>query len=150
MIRPLIDDVVLLAIPWDATGYTARGLETYARGSFDPADFVGLPVLYRHGDPVGHVRAAVDTREGIVVFARMASTPLAVEVATLVHDRAVSGVSAGFVEKIPALRSADRKRFVVRSGHPVEVTITPTPAYRQARYLGTNPGAEPTALEAAA
>lgn len=149
MIRPLVDDVVALITPWDVPGHTARGLETYARGSFRAADFVGLPVLYRHGDPVGHVRAAVDTPQGVVGFLRMASTALAVEVAQLVDDRAVTGVSVGFTETTPAARSRDGRRVVVTGGHPHEVTITPTPAYRTARVLGVHPGA-PTDQETAA
>lgn len=141
-IRPGVDDVVMLAVPWNATGYTSRGLETYARGSFRAADFVGLPVLYRHGEPVGHVRAAVERPEGIVVFARMASTARAVEVAQLVDDRAVTGVSVGFVENRPAARSRDGARVAVVDARPLEVTITPTQAYRPARVLGIHPGAD--------
>lgn len=149
MIRPNVDDLVMLAVPYDSPGYTSRGLELYARGSFTAADFVGLPLLYRHGDPIGHIRAAVDTPEGVVVFGRIASTARALEVAQLVEDRAVVGVSVGFTEKRPAAVSRDRSRTVVTSGHPHEVTITPTPAYRRARVLGIDPGA-PTGQEAAA
>lgn len=141
MIRPGVDDVVMLVTPWNQPGYTARGLEVYARGSFAAADFVGLPLLYRHGEPVGHIRAAVDTPDGVVCFARFASTARAVEVAQLVDERAVVGVSVGFTEKRPAVVSKDRARVVVTAGHPHEVTITPTPAYRAARVLGIDPGA---------
>lgn len=150
MIRPGVDDVVMLAIPWESVGYTARGLETYVRGSFRPGDFEGLPLMYRHDEPIGHVRAAVDTDQGIVVFARMASTPRALEVAQLVDDRAVTGVSAGFVETVPARQSADGRRFAVMGGAPLEVTLTPTPAYARARVLGIRPGAVDPTTEVAA
>lgn len=130
----------MLAVPYGTPGYTARGLEMYARGSFRADDFVGLPVLYRHNEPIGHVRAAIERPDGIVVFTRMASTARAVEVAQLIADRAVSGVSVGFVEDAPPARSADGKRVAVTRATPLEVTVTPTQAYRSARVLGVNPG----------
>jgi HK97 family phage prohead protease len=121
----------------------------YARGSFDPGQFVGLPLLWRHNEPIGHVRAAVDTPEGVVVFGRLATTARALEVAQLVTDKAVSGVSVGFTEDTPARRSPDGSRVVVVKGHAHEVTITPTPAYARARVLGVHPGVPAESPEAA-
>lgn len=149
-IRPGVDDVIGLPVPYGEEGVTSRGREMYARGSFRAADFIGLPVLYRHGEPIGHVRDAVDTPAGVVVAMRFASTARAVEVAQLVDERAVVGLSVGFTEDTPAMRSKDGRRLVVTRGRPAEVTVTPTPAYRAARVLGVEPGADPNPAEEAA
>lgn len=150
MIRPLVDDVVMLAVPYGDTGTTARGLEQYARGAFRAADFVGLPLMWRHGEPIGHIRDAVERPEGIVVLARFGTTPRALEVAQFVDERTVRGVSAGFVETVPPRFSADGSRVAVIGARPLEVTVTPTPAYARARVLGVIPGASSQPQEAAA
>jgi phage head maturation protease len=150
VIRPLIDDVVLLAIPYGDTGTTARGLERYARGAFRPEDFVGLPLMYRHNEPIGHIRDAVERPEGIVVLARFGTSDRALEVLQHVDERTLRGVSAGFVETVPAQFSHDRSRVAVIGARPLEVTITPTPAYARARVLGVIPGTESTPPQEAA
>lgn len=149
-IRPLLDDVVMLAVPYGDTGTTARGLERYMRGSFRAADFVGLPLMWRHGEPIGHVRDAVERPEGIVVLGRFGTTERGLEVAQYVDERTVRGVSVGFVETVPAQYSPDRSRVAVIGARPLEVTITPTPAYARARVLGVIPGAPSQPTEAAA
>lgn len=134
---PLRIDVV--AVPWDSTSrMTTSGYrERFTRGSLDPRVMVGIPVIDGHtGQAVGVVEQARDEPVGMVATMRLSDTALARDLYVLARDGAL-GASLGF-DASSEDASLDRSGVVTRSrATPREVSLTPLPAYEDARVLAT-------------
>ena len=117
-----------IAVPYNSTITVGAHRESFAPESVDPAQSVGSPVLWRHDEPVGVIRAAKNTPGGLVVEMELAATQRGTDTATLVRTGSVKGLSIGFV---PVEDEWDTQRtHVTRMKAQLnEVSLTHMPAY---------------------
>jgi len=131
--------VDVVAVPWDSTSrMTTSGYrERFTRGAIDPTSMVGLPVIDGHtGQAVGVVEHARDDARGLIATMRLSDTALARDLYVLARDGAL-GASLGF-DASHEDASLDRAGIVTRSrATPRELSLTPLPAYEDARVLAT-------------
>lgn len=121
-----------IAVPYGDQISIGGVRESFAPGSIDPATVVGMPLCWRHGDPIGVIREAHNTDAGLVIDrAEIANTALGRDAATLLRSGAVRGMSVGVT---PIQDSWNRARDAVtrvRAGL-FELSLTHLPAYANA------------------
>jgi len=134
-----------LAIPWNTPVHVpAIGVrEQFAPGSVNPADLIGLPFLYRHGEPAGVIREAWATPEGVMVAARVAPIAAGDDLLALARERAIPGLSVGFdpIEQVwdAALQLLTRTRARI-----TEVSAAVFPVYPSAEITAVREHQPPT------
>lgn len=144
-----------LAVPWNAPAEFAGGngwREQFAPGSIDAAELIGLPFLYRHGEPVGTIVRAHDTAAGPHVTARIARTGLGNDVLELARERALPGLSVGFDDVPEATRVDQAAKLITRTRVKVaEISAAVFPFYPAAAITGvrehTTPNGAPSMTE---
>lgn len=121
-----------IAAPWmtptDAEGFA----EQFAPGAIDPTSVVGLPLRWRHTEPIGAITAARDLPEGLEVTARIADTSLGRDVAALLRELPDLGLSVRFRED-PATTDWDQTPVTFHAVTVREISLTDQPAYPDAR-----------------
>jgi phage head maturation protease len=129
----------VVAVPWDSTSrMTSSGYrERFVRDAIAADQLVGVPVIDGHtGQAVGVVEAARSIDAGLLATIRLSATQLARDLHTLATDGAL-GASLGFTAD-PDSATVDRSGIVTRtSATPRELSLTPLPAYEDARVLQT-------------
>jgi HK97 family phage prohead protease len=131
-------EIAGIAVPWDQQIEIYPGMrEQVAAGAVDPAAVVGIPLLWRHSEPIGRVTAARSDETGLHISARISDTSLGRDALTLVADDAVSGLSIGFVSSERDVREAGDERLITHTAIEIrELSVTPLPAYPAARITG--------------
>lgn len=133
-----------IAVPWmTPTDATETGMaEQFARGAIDPASVVGLPLRWRHLEPIGAITAARDVDEGLEVTARIADTSLGRDTVALLRELPDLGMSIRFIEAPDTDWTATPVTYHGASCR--EISLTDQPAYRTARVHHVREREEPT------
>lgn len=102
--------------------------EQFQRDAFDPAQVVGQPIAYRHGEPMGIITAAENQPDGLYIDGNILNTTLGRDAAVLAKNGASRGLSVGF-EPITSTWSRTRDRVQHVKARLLEVSLTHMPAY---------------------
>jgi HK97 family phage prohead protease len=126
------DDVVATgygrAVPYDQTTKIGNMSESFARDSFDPADAIGKPFAYRHGEPIGVITGAENKPDGLYIDFQIVNTAAGRDAATLMRTGASKGLSVGFQPvKSVMNRAGDAVQHTLAK--LLEVSQTHMPAY---------------------
>lgn len=116
------------AVPYGVQTDIGGVRESFAPASFDPADVIGKPLAYRHGEPIGVITGATNEADGLYIDFQVANTALGRDAATLIRTGSSKGLSVGFN---PVKSVWDRARTAVThtAAMLAEVSITHQPAY---------------------
>lgn len=123
-----------VAVPYGETTTVGAIREAFAPGAFDPADVVGKPLCWRHGEPIGRITAAENTDTGLVVRGEIANTTLGRDAAIMA--RMGIGLSVGFEATESVWNRARDFVTHVRAGLG-ELSLTHMPAYASAGVTTT-------------
>ena len=115
-----------IAVPYGQVTELGGGMrERFDIGSAIPADDAML--FWRHDEPIGKIIEHEQTDEGLVIRAKISSTPRGDEAYTLVRDGVISKFSVGFE---PVEQRIEEDGTIVRTLANVrEVSLVPMPAY---------------------
>lgn len=119
------------SIPGERFGVAGRVSESFAREAFDPADVIGKPLAWRHGEPIGIITAAHNKSDGLYVTAGILDTAAGRDADTLLRSGAVKGLSPGFLSPKPIIDAARRAVQHVKTSL-IELSLTHQPAYATA------------------
>lgn len=113
--------------PTDIGGFR----EQFDRDAFDPAQAVGRPFAYRHGEPIGIITAAENQPDGLYVTFDIVNTAQGRDAATLMRTGSSRGLSVGFA---PTKSIWSSTKDAVRHARALllEVSQTHMPAYASA------------------
>lgn len=102
--------------------------ESFENGAFDPADVIGKPLAWRHGEPIGVITAAANQDDGLYITASILDTVQGRDAAVLAKSGAVKGLSVGFQ---PRQSTWDKARTKVKhlAASLLETSLTHMPAY---------------------
>jgi HK97 family phage prohead protease len=119
------------AVPYGQTIRVGGIEETVEREAFDPADVIGKPLAWRHGEPIGVITGATNQDDGLYITAGILDTVQGRDANTLTRAGAVRGLSVGFQPVTDAWNKA--KTAVTRvKASALEVSLTHMPAYATA------------------
>ena len=117
-----------VAVPY-ATEIDLGGLrESFAPQSFDADAAVGVPLCWRHNEPIGVITRAENTADGLMVEAQLANTTLGRDAAALVRTGSVQGLSVGFTP-IEDAWNKTRDHVTRLRAALSELSLTHMPAY---------------------
>jgi HK97 family phage prohead protease len=131
-----------LAVPYNVEARVGGIREQFAPGSIDPATLIGMPLTWRHGEPVGVITGARDSDAGVVIDGDVSATVLGRDAATLIRAKAVRGLSVGF-ENITDKWNLTRDAVTRVKANVFEVAITHQPAYATAGVSEVREGEKP-------
>lgn len=119
------------AVPYGTETQIGGVREQFAASAFDPADVVGKPLAYRHGEPIGVIREATNEPDGLYITADILDTAQGRDAAVLARGGAMRGLSVGFV---PVQSTWTRARDAVThtAARLIETSLTHMPAYATA------------------
>jgi HK97 family phage prohead protease len=123
-----------LAVPYGEAADLGGIREAFGPGAFDPAEVIGKPLCWRHGEPIGKITHAENTDSGLTVRGDIANTTLGRDAAVMA--RMGIGLSVGFEPRESVWNKT--KDFVthVRAGLG-ELSLTHMPAYASAGVTTT-------------
>ena len=127
-----------MAVPYGEEVDYLGWRESFAANAFDPEKVAGTPMLWSHqrDEPVGHITAATNTPEGLMVEAVIQPTTRGRDAITLLRSRSLRGLSVGF-EPTSMLEDAKERSVVYTSADLLELSLTPLPAYSGAAVTAT-------------
>jgi HK97 family phage prohead protease len=119
------------AVPYDDSTDLGGFAESFGRDAFDPADVIGKPFAYRHGEPIGVITEAENREDGLYIGFDILNTTAGRDGATLMRGGASKGLSVGFS---PVESVWNRAKTAVRHTRArlLEVSQTHMPAYANA------------------
>jgi HK97 family phage prohead protease len=119
------------AVPYDDSTDLGGLAESFAPGAFDPADVIGKPFAYRHGEPIGVITEAENREDGLYIGFDILNTTAGRDGATLMRGGASKGLSVGFA---PVESVWNKAKTAVRHTRArlLEVSQTHMPAYANA------------------
>jgi HK97 family phage prohead protease len=119
------------AVPYDDSTDLGGLAESFAPGAFDPADVIGKPFAYRHGEPIGTITGASNEADGLYIDFEILNTVQGRDAATLMRGNASKGLSVGFT---PIDSVWNKAKTAVRHTRArlLEVSQTHMPAYQAA------------------
>jgi HK97 family phage prohead protease len=119
------------AVPYDVETRIGNVRESFGPDAFDPADVIGKPLAYRHGEPIGVITAAENKPDGLYIDFSIANTVMGRDAATLIRTSAARGLSVGFN---PSESVWNKARTIVKHTRAAlaEVSVTHLPAYATA------------------
>jgi len=119
------------AVPYDTPTKIGAIEESFDREAFDPADVVGKPLAWRHGEPIGVITAAANQDDGLYITAGIVDTVQGRDANALLRAKAVTGLSVGFT---PVKSAWNKARTSVRhtAARLAETSLTHMPAYATA------------------
>jgi uncharacterized protein len=119
------------AVPYDDSTDLGGLAESFAPGAFDPADVIGKPFAYRHGEPIGTITGASNEADGLYIDFEILNTVQGRDAATLMRGNASKGLSVGFT---PVESVWNKAKTAVRHTRArlLEVSQTHMPAYANA------------------
>ena len=119
------------AVPYDDSTDLGGLAESFARDAFDPADVIGKPFAYRHGEPIGTITGASNEPDGLYIDFEILNTAQGRDAATLMRGNASKGLSVGFS---PVESVWNKAKTAVRHTRArlLEVSQTHMPAYANA------------------
>lgn len=134
-----------VAVPYGTRMEYAGIGERFAPDAFDAESVVGVPLLWSHqrDEPVGHVTAASNEPDGLSVEALVQPTARGRDAIVLLRGGAMNGLSIGF-EPLEWSNEEDGFRYDKARLH--ELSLTPMPAYEEARVTATRDQEEVTVM----
>lgn len=119
------------AVPYGVETRIGQVRESFDANAFDPADVIGKPLAYRHGEPIGVITEAKNEPDGLYVGFDIANTAMGRDAATLIRTSSARGLSVGFT---PAESIWNKARTIVRHARAglQEISVTHMPAYQSA------------------
>jgi HK97 family phage prohead protease len=121
-----------VAVPYGDAVNIGGIRESFAPNSIDAAAVVGMPLCWRHGDPIGVIREAHNAPHGLVIDrADVADTTLGRDAVALLRSGAVRGLSVG-VEPIEDSWNAARTVVTRIRAALFELSLTHMPMYAAA------------------
>jgi HK97 family phage prohead protease len=119
------------AVPYGVETQIGSVRESFDANAFDPADVVGKPLAYRHGEPIGVITEARNEPDGLYIGFDIANTAMGRDAATLIRTNSARGLSVGFT---PAESIWNKARTIVKHARAAlaEVSVTHMPAYATA------------------
>lgn len=119
------------AVPYSDPTDLGGIAESFAPGAFDPADVIGKPFAYRHGEPIGVITGASNEPDGLYIDFQILDTVQGRDAATLMRGGASKGLSVGFS---PVESVWNRAKTAVQHTRArlLEVSQTHMPAYANA------------------
>lgn len=116
------------AVPYGVETQVGQVRESFGPNAFDPADVIGKPLAYRHGEPIGVITGATNEADGLYIDFQIANTALGRDAATLVRTGSAKGLSVGF---LPTKSTWNRAKTAVQhlAATLAETSITHMPAY---------------------
>lgn len=119
------------AVPYSDETDLGGLAESFAPGAFDPADAIGKPFAYRHGEPIGVIREASNEDDGLYITFDILDTAQGRDAATLLRGGASKGLSVGFTPLDSVWNKAKTAVQHTRA-RLLEVSQTHMPAYANA------------------
>ena len=119
------------AVPYDTPTMISGVEESFAPGSFDPAQVIGKPLAWRHDTPVGVITDASNEPDGLYITANILDTQQGREASVLAKAKAVRGLSVGFAS-LKSLRNKTGSTVRHLSAQLFETSLTHMPAYSSA------------------
>jgi HK97 family phage prohead protease len=120
-----------MAVPYNTETMIGGVRESFAPHSFDPADVIGKPLAYRHGEPIGRITGAENREEGLFIDFDIVNTAQGRDAAVLARTDSVKGLSVGFMSAKNVMSKA-RDAITHTAASLLEVSLTPYPAYATA------------------
>jgi HK97 family phage prohead protease len=120
-----------MAVPYGTETMIGGVRESFAPGSFDPADVIGKPLAYRHGEPIGRITNAENREDGLFIDFDIVNTAQGRDAAVLARTNSVKGLSVGFMSAKNVMTKA-RDAITHTAASLLEVSLTPYPAYATA------------------
>lgn len=119
------------AVPYGVETQIGQVRESFDANAFDPADVIGKPLAYRHGEPIGVITEAKNAADGLYIGFDIANTVQGRDAATLIRTGSAKGLSVGFT---PAESIWNKTRTIVKHARAAlaEVSVTHMPAYATA------------------
>lgn len=132
--------VRVLAVPFGETLSMWGGMfheEVSPDVTVQMRDSQSLPIIWRHDEVIGSwSKKLVHTDQGLEATGRISDTTLGRDVLTLLRDQASTGASIGFrVIDSHQEKRGDVTVDVLDAIELLEISLTPIPAYSQARVL---------------
>jgi len=116
------------AVPYGQVTNVGGMKESFAPNAFDPADAIGKPFAYRHGDPIGVITGAENKPDGLYIDFNIVNTAQGRDAATLMRTGSSKGLSVGFQPvKSVMNRAGDAVQHTLAT--LLEVSQTHMPAY---------------------
>jgi phage head maturation protease len=84
------------AVPYGVETQIGSVRESFDANAFDPADVIGKPLAYRHGEPIGVITEARNEPDGLYIGFDIANTAMGRDAATLIRTNSARGLSVGF------------------------------------------------------
>lgn len=106
--------------------------EEFAPGAFDLDQVVGVPLCWRHNEPIGVIVSATNSDDGLDIVAHIADTTLGRDATTLVRTGSSRGMSVGF-NPVTETWSDDRSKVTYEAATLREHSLTHLPAYASAQ-----------------
>jgi HK97 family phage prohead protease len=113
--------------------------ESFAPDSIDPASLVGMPITWRHGEPVGVITGAENREGALRITGDVSATAQGRDAATLLRTKAVKGLSVGF-DSITQKWNRTRDAVTHTKANVFEVALTHMPAYANAGVSAVREG----------
>jgi HK97 family phage prohead protease len=119
------------AVPYGVETQIGSVRESFDANAFDPAEVIGKPLAYRHGEPIGVITEARNEPDGLYIGFDIANTQMGRDAATLIRTNSARGLSVGFT---PAESIWNKARTIVKHARAAiqEVSVTHMPAYATA------------------
>lgn len=119
------------AVPYSTETQIGSVRESFAPDAFQPADVIGKPLAYRHGEPIGVITDATNKPDGLYIDFQIANTAQGRDAAALIRTGSAKGLSVGFV---PTKSVWNRAKTTVQhmAASLMETSITHMPAYATA------------------
>ncbi len=119
------------AVPYGTPTLLGGYSESFEPEAFDPADVIGKPFAYRHGEPIGIITDAENQPDGLYVHFDLVNTAQGRDAATLMRTGASKGLSVGFT---PVKSAWNKTKDHVKhlKAALLEVSQTHMPAYSTA------------------
>ena len=116
------------AVPYEQTTKIGSMSESFARDAFNPADVIGKPFAYRHGEPIGVITGAENKPDGLYIDFNIVNTAAGRDASVLMKTGASKGLSVGFQPiKSVMNRAGDAVQHTLAA--LLEVSQTHMPAY---------------------
>jgi HK97 family phage prohead protease len=116
------------AVPYGQETNIGGMKESFAPNAFDPADAIGKPFAYRHGDPIGIITGAENKPDGLYIDFNIVNTAQGRDAATLMRTIPNYGLSVGF-QPVKSVMSRAGDAVTHTLAKLLEVSQTHMPAY---------------------
>jgi len=125
-----------IAVPYNQPIDYAGIREQFAPGSFAVDDVIGRPLLWSHdrAEPIGHIREAANSDEGLQITAVIQPTSRGRDALALLRGGSIGGLSVGFT---PDETATNPHGVTYTRATLYELSVVAMPAYESATVTAT-------------